>query len=88
MCCLREKNAFGLVSVFSPGGVLERWGGRGGNVVLNRHVCHNIKCAHVEYGHWNLLQKQKRRCFGRLSVVELAVRRDSRNFFVANCETR
>lgn len=26
MCCLREKNAFGLVSVFSPGGVLERWG--------------------------------------------------------------
>lgn len=86
MCCLCEKNAFGLVSVFSPGGVLERWEKK--YVVLNRHVCHTIKCAHVEYGHWNLLQKQKRRCFGRLSVVELAVCRYSRDFFVANCETR
>lgn len=48
MCCLCEKNAFGLVSVFSPGGVLERWEKK--YVALNRHVCHTIKCAHVHIG--------------------------------------
>lgn len=81
MCCLWIS-----VSVFSPGAGLERWGKKKCGSEQTRVPRYRICTC----GIWTLefIAKQKKALFLADTVVEVAVRRNSPKFSVANCETR